>query len=296
MERWEREFVRGIVDGYIDGFVHAGRADLVRDFAFHYPLHVITVAAGLPKVDLETFYRSAALITNVAVAKEQRLEASAELQALLLRLIDGRRASRGGDDILSILCSAEYTDEHGIGQRLTDQEIVNFMRLLIPAGAQTTYRGLCNVLFGLLTHPDQLQRLYEERALLGPAIEEGLRWEVPLVNIGRTAIVETELGGVAVPEGCSVNVSVGAANRDPLRWDRPDEFDITRKAHPNLAFGTGVHLCLGIHFARMEIRVALERLLDRCENLRLDPAATDVFIGGLGMRSPDQLPVVFDAG
>jgi cytochrome P450 len=294
MDRWEDEFVRGIVDGYIDRFIGTGRADLVHDFAFHYPLHVITRAAGLPETDVPEFYTRAAMITNVAVSEQMRMQASAELGDYVRRVVTDRRGG-DGTDLLSILARNEYKDENGERHRLSDDEIIAFMRLLIPAGAQTTYRSLCNILYGLLTHPDQLAAVVADRSLVPQAIEEGLRWEVPLTASGRSAAVDTELDGVAVPAGCPVNLSVGAANHDPSRWDEPERFDIFRAPQPHLAFGSGPHVCLGIHFARMELRVALEQLLDRLVNLRLDPDADDVHISGLGQRSPARLPVLFDA-
>lgn len=293
MDRWEHEFVRDIVDGYLDRFIGAGRADLVHDFAFHYPLHVITRAAGLPEADVPEFYRRAAMITNVAVSQQMRLQASTELGDYVRRVVAERKGG-GGRDLLSILARNEYKDENGERHRLDDDEIVAFMRLLIPAGAQTTYRSLCNILYGLLTHPDQLAAVTADRSLVPQAVEEGLRWEVPLTASGRTAIVDTRLDGVAVPAGCPVNLSVGSANHDPSRWDHAERFDIFRPAQAHLAFGSGPHVCLGIHFARMELRVALEQVLARLVNLRLDPDAGDIHISGLGQRSPASLPVLFD--
>jgi cytochrome P450 len=292
MDRWERDFVRDIVDGYIDRFVDSGRAELVHDFAFHYPLHVITRAAGLPETDVHEFYRRAALITNVAVSQEMRVKASSELGAYVSRVIDDRRGS-GGTDLISMLLRNEYKDEDGARHHLTDDEIVAFMRLLIPAGAQTTYRSLCNILYGLLTHPDQLEALQGDLTLIPQAIEEGLRWEVPLTQSGRLASTDTTIGGMEVSAGCPVNMSIGAANHDPTRWEHPEEFDIFRAPQAHLGFGTGPHVCLGIHFARMELRVALEQLLTRLPRLRLDPDAPESPITGLGMRSPAALPVVF---
>jgi cytochrome P450 len=127
-----------------------------------------------------------------------------------------------------------------------------------------------------------------------PAIEEGLRWEPPLIYVGRLATEPTAVGPEPLGQGCPVNVAIGMANRDPSRWPDPDEFDIHRPMQPHLAFGGGPHVCLGIHFARMEMRVALELILDRLPNLRLDPDASDVHITGLVQRAPETLPVLFD--
>ena len=113
------------------------------------------------------------------------------------------------------------------------------------------------------------------------------------MSFGRTVMVDTEIGGAAIAAGTPINLVVGAANRDPSRWSDPAEFDIFRPAQPHLAFGTGPHVCLGIHFGRMEVRVAMERLLDRLPGLRFAPGTDDVHISGLGARSPMRLPVVF---
>jgi cytochrome P450 len=132
-----------------------------------------------------------------------------------------------------------------------------------------------------------------DRSLLARAIEEGLRWEPPLLSIMRTATADTAVEGVAIPAGAAISVSLGAANRDPSRWTDPDRFDVLREPKPHLAFALGPHVCLGMHLARMETRVVLETLFDRLPDLRLDAAAEDVHISGLVFRSPRSLPVVF---
>jgi cytochrome P450 len=126
------------------------------------------------------------------------------------------------------------------------------------------------------------------------SIEEGLRWEPPLTGIGRTAMQDVELAGVSIPAGSPVTVQMGCANRDPARWENPDEFDIHRDVQQHMAFSFGVHMCLGIHLARMETAVVINRVLDRLPNLRLDPElAGDARISGLAFRAPTSLPVLF---
>jgi cytochrome P450 len=294
MVRWERDFVRDIVASRLAQLAPLGRGDLAADFAFHYPITVTAVAAGLPVEDVATFYEQAALLTNVAVSEERRLQASHDLGEMVQRLIVERRAEPR-DDLISILVHAQLPgSDGGPPEQLTDDEIVAFLRLLVPAGAQTTYRTLTNLLYALLTNPDQLAALREDRSLIPRAVEEGLRWEPPLLAFGRNATVDTEIAGCPITAGTTVNVCVHSANRDPSRWSNPDEFDIFRPLQPNLAFGQGNHICLGIHFARMELRVALEEILDRLPNLRLDPDATDIGIGGLFSRTAVHLPCVWD--
>jgi cytochrome P450 len=196
---------------------------------------------------------------------------------------------------LRILTQAKFktpdSPEHSM---LTDEEIVAFLRLLVPAGAQTTYRSLTNLLCGLLTHPDQLDAVRNDRSLVPQAIEEGLRWEGPLMSFGRIATCDTEIAGVPIKAGMTVNMCVSSANRDPSRWENPDEFDIFRPPLAHMAFGQGNHICLGIHFARMELRVALEQILDKLPNLRLDPNAIDVHVDGCWSRTAVSLPCVWD--
>ena len=126
------------------------------------------------------------------------------------------------------------------------------------------------------------------------AIEEGVRWECPLLGIMRTATRSVQIGGVEIPEGAVINVNMGSANRDETRWERPDEFDIFREPKQHMAFAFGPHRCVGMHLARLETEVVIEALLDRLPGLRLDPEAEDVHITGLIFRSPLSLPVRFD--
>jgi cytochrome P450 len=293
MERWEREFVSDIVGSFIDRFAEQRRADLVADFALHYPLRVIVEAAGLPDSDVDMFYRWAAYLTNVSIDQATRQEVGAEFGRYLQAVVDQRRADPGRD-LVSLLVTSRITDDAGEEQRLDDDEVVAFLRLLIPAGAQTTYRMFCNLIFGLLTHPEQLAALQRDASLIPAAVEEGLRWQPPLLAFGRTALVDTEIDGAAIPAGSQVYAVVASADRDPARWDDPEQFNIFRAPVGHLAFGAGAHICLGIHFARMELKVALHQVVTRMPGLRLDPDAVDVHIDGLGARSPDRLPVLWD--
>ena len=181
------------------------------------------------------------------------------------------------------------------GERLSDEEIFSFLRLLLPAGVETTYRSLGNLLFGLLSNPHQLDAVRADRSLLPQAIEEAVRWEPPLIMITRVATRDTELGGVKIPAGCSVMPILGAANRQDERFADANQFNIFRDVKPNIGWGHGVHVCLGMHLARLEMRVALNLLFDRLPNMRLNPAGgDDAYIRGQAFRSPTSVPVLFD--
>lgn len=288
MERWERDVVAPIVNERIDRFVAAGKADLVRDFTFPFPLEVISAMLGLPDGDLPKFHKLAVELISIAIDIERGLNASQGLRDYFAEILAERRTDPR-DDLISMLAEAELN-----GQRLTDDDIFAFLRLLLPAGAETTYRSSSNLLFGLLSDPEQLDALRADRTLMRKALEEGLRWEAPLTGIARTTTRDVEVCGTSIPAESQIQVCIGAANHDPTRWEKPDEFDLFRESKPHISFATGPHTCLGLHLARMETVVALNALFDRLPNLRLDPAAEDVHITGLTFRAPRELPVLFD--
>ncbi len=287
LTRWETETIRPIVAGLIDRFEKSGRADLTRQFTMLFPVYVIVEMLGLPKSDVPKFTAWAADTITIFHDPGPALEASRKLGKYLTEVIEARRREPG-QDLISLLVAAEME-----GRRLTTQEIVNFCRLLLPAGAETTYRSSGSLLFALLGDPAVLAAVRDERALLPTVIEEGLRWEPPLTSLNRITTRDTILSGVEIPKGAIVECSVGAANRDPSRWEDPDRFDPSRPAKAHVAFGYGPHSCIGMHLARLESRVAIEGILDRLPRIRLDPDATPPEIRGIGFRSPTSLPVRF---
>jgi cytochrome P450 len=292
LAHWEDDLVVAVVDRTIDGFAARGRAELVRELTYRYPVQVIAAILGLPPEDHEQFHAWAMAIINMAADPMHGITMSAELREYLVGVLEDRRA-HPRDDFVTDLAHAELD-----GERLGDEEIFSFLRLLLPAGAETTYRATGNFLFGLLTNPDQLDALRTDRSLMTQAIEESVRWEPPLLITSRLALADSVIAGVTVPAGVQVVASVGSANHDDTRWDRPDDFDIFREQKPFVSFGVGPHMCLGMHLARMEMRVAVNRLFDRCPGLRPDPEAwdrDDAHIHGQTFRSPTSLPVVFDA-
>jgi len=289
LESWERDLVRPLVGELVDRFADRGQADLIRELTFPFPVSVIAGMMGLPEEEHEEFHRLAVELISVSIAPEIGLKASAELKEMFARALAARRRNPG-EDLISVLATAELED----GSKLDDEGIYAFLRLLAPAGAETTYRSSSNLLFGLMSHPEQLDALRNDRSLIPQAIDEGLRWECPLTGIMRTCREETEVAGVTIPEGQMIHVNLGSANHDETRWDDPEHFDIFRPLKAHIAFAFGPHRCLGIHLATMETRVLLEILFDRLPNLRLDPEAEDVHITGMAFRSPLELPVRFD--
>lgn len=292
LAHWEEDAVVKVVDEMIDHFAARGHADLVQEFTFPYPVQIIAVVLGLPREDHDQFHVWANAITNVSADPMFGIRSAHELRAYLGGVLeDRRRVPR--DDFISELATAELD-----GERLGDEEIFSFLQLLLPAGAETTYRATGNFLFGLLTNADQLERLRADRSLMTQAVEESIRWEPPLQITSRMALVDTEIAGTPIPAGTQVIPNVGSANRDETRWERADKYDMFREPKPMISFGVGPHMCLGMHLARMEMRTAVNRLLDRCDDLRLDPEAVErdnSHIHGETFRSPTTLPVVFDA-
>ena len=286
LSRWEPEIVRPVVNGLIDEFVDTGEADLVRDFTFEFPTRVISKLLGLPEEDLPWFRKRAVELISYTVKYKRAFEASAALKEYFLEQIDKRR-SAPTEDIIGDLVSAEID-----GERLTDEAIFSFLRLLLPAGLETTYRSSGNLLYLLLSRREQFDAVAADHELIGAAIEEGLRYETPLTTVQRYATEDAEVDGVEIPAGSVIDVCIGSANRDAKRWERSEEFDIFRKRVPHLSFAAGEHTCMGLHLARMETRVALECLLSRLSNIELI-TDSDPHIHGQPFRSPTSIPVTF---
>ena len=285
--RWQAQLIDPIASDLIDRFAGRGHAELVREFTFPYPTQVIAGMLGLPRADYQRFQRWSIAILSVFTKRAAAIAASEQVKEYLARILDDRRREPR-DDLISDLAQAELD-----GERLSDEEIYSFLRLLLPAGVETTYRSTGNLLFSLLSRPDQLEAVRADRSLIPQAIEETVRYEAPLLNITRIATRDTVLGGVPIPAGSTLMTMLAAANRDESRWNDPDHYDIFRAVRPSVAWGQGPHICLGMHLARVEMRVALNLLLDRLPGLRLDPDGDDPHIRGQVFRSPTSLPVLF---
>jgi len=287
LARRQDDLVERLANELVDGFVGRGRAELVREFTFPYPTQVIAGLLGLPRADYPQFQRWSISLLSFLMNPERGIAASMALREYFAAILAARR-QEPRDDLITSLGQAEID-----GERLSDEEIFSFLRLLLPAGIETTYRSTGNLLFGLFSNPEQLAAVRSDRSLIPEAIEEAVRWEPPLLTITRVATRDTELAGVPIPAGSTVMPMLGAANRDEDRYPDPDRFDIFRSPAPHTSWGHGVHACLGMHLARLEMRVALNVLLDRLPNLRLDPEGDDPHIRGQVFRSPTSLPVLF---
>ncbi|HWC36316.1 MAG TPA: cytochrome P450 [Mycobacteriales bacterium] len=287
LDHWRTELVEVVCDELISSFEGRGHAELVKEFTFAFPVQVIARMIGLPRSDYRRFQRLSIELLNVVYDWDTGTKAAVQLREYFTPILDDRRANPQ-DDLMSALAGAEID-----GQRLTDEEIFSFLLLILPAGVETTYRSSGNLLVALLTHPHYLDEVRGDEAALRTAIEEGLRWEPPITALVRICVVDTEVAGVAIKAGDGVNVSIASANRDPAKFDNPDEFNPHREGLSHLTFGHGPHMCLGMHLARMESAVALGMLFDRIPNLALDPSYDAPKIAGVAFRSPAAIHVRF---
>jgi cytochrome P450 len=290
LERWEPSVIGPVCDQLVDEIKGQGQADLVKAVTFEFPTRIISSLLGLPPEDLDMFRRLSLDLISIQTDIMAGLTAAAELQVYFLDQVEQRRR-KPTNDIIGDLVAAEID-----GEKLTDEAIIAFLRLLLPAGLETTYRSSGNLLYSLLTHPEQLKMVYEDRSLLPMAMEEGLRFETPLTMVMRTTTREIELGGKTIPAGAQIDTCMGSANRDETRWTDPNTFDIRRPRQAHIAFAGGIHMCLGMHLARMETRVMLNSLFDRVKDLAFVPddgTGVESKIVGLTFRSPNKLPVTF---
>ncbi len=290
LERWEPSVIGPVCDQLVDEIKNGGQADLVKAVTFEFPTRIISTLLGLPREDLDLFRRLSLDLISIPTDIVAGLNAAAELHDYFLDQVEQRRRKLT-DDIIGDLVAAEID-----GEKLTDEAIIAFLRLLLPAGLETTYRSSGNLLYLLLTHPEQLALVYQDRSLIPMAIEEGLRFETPLTMVMRTTTEEVEIGGKTIPPEAQIDMCMGSANRDESRWTDPNTFDIRRPRQAHIAFAGGIHMCLGMHLARLETRVMLNSLFDRVKDLAFVPddgTGEESKIVGLTFRSPNKLPVTF---
>ncbi|MFE4671386.1 cytochrome P450 [Streptomyces sp. NPDC056723] len=281
-----RPRIQRITDDLLDAMLPHGHADLVESFAFPLPLTVICELLGVPDIDRADFRR----MSNEVVAPSDRdgeYATFVELAAYLRDLIEDKRASAPADDLLSALIRTTAED----GDRLSPDELCAMAFILLIAGHETTVNLIASGVRALLVHPDQLAALRADMTLLGGAVEEMLRYEGPVENATyRFTVEDTEVGGTVIPGGSAVLVGLAAAGHDPERFPEPDRFDIRRDARGHIAFGHGLHHCLGAPLARLEGQIALRSLLDRAPALALDGPADD-WLPGMLIRGVRSLPV-----
>ncbi len=294
MNWWRKRTIDSIVERLIARMAASDRADLNIDFCARVPVYTITTAIGLDGDEALSFRQAYLNSTSASrkVTMEQRIANGQIVEATLLRLIAARRAAQQ-DDLISFLLKTKLLLPGEEARPLTDREIMAHAKLVMIAGGGTSWRQMGITLFALFTHPDQFEQVKADRSLLAQAIEEALRWNPTAPYFYRMVTQDTEFYGVPMEAGSVLELCLGPANRDPLRWQNPDAFDIHRPFLTNMAFGLGTHRCLGMNVARVEMEVGINALLDAFPKMRLDPDAPAPFItGGLEQQGPSGLPVL----
>lgn len=286
VKTWGDTIVDPVVHGLMNKFIDRGHADLVEEFTILYPFEVIYHQLNLPEADVRTFQRLAIGQTDY-MNMDKAQEAGRKLGDYFTALIEERRRNPG-DDLVSLLANTEAE-----GDYLPPLVLLSFLRQLMNAAGDTTYRGTSVLLTALLQNPDQLDAIRQDRKLIPQAIEEALRWDGPVLVQLRMAKVDTVLGGVEIPAGSLLDVVAGAANRDPALFPDPDKFDIFRTRNAHFSFSRGPHICVGQHLARVEMTRALHAVLDHLPNLRFDPDKPRAEIRGTMMRVPKHIYVRF---
>ncbi|MEU8791456.1 cytochrome P450 [Streptomyces sp. NPDC048643] len=278
--------IQEITDDLLDTMLPRGRADLVESFAHPLPLTVICELLGVPAPDRAAF-RALSTEAVAPTSAESEYDAFVRLAAYLGDLIEDKRSAGPADDLLSGLIRTTAED----GDRLSPEELRGMAFVLLVAGHETTVNLIAGAVHALLTHPGQLAALRADMTLLDGAIEETLRYEGPVENATfRYAAEPLDIDGTAIASGDAVMIGLTAADRDGTRYPAPDRFDIRREARGHIAFGHGIHYCLGAPLARLEARVALGSLLERCPDLALDGPPSG-WLPGMLMRGARRVPV-----
>jgi cytochrome P450 len=291
---WIDRWIAALVDEAVSGFEDRGHAELNAELCARIPLQTITSSFGLTREEALDFREGAeggAMRGDPDYDEELAAVRHERATAMLRRVIEDRRVNPQ-DDVITLLVQSEI-EEDGHRHLLSDQEISAFARLILTAGSGTTWRQLGILLVALMKDQALLDEVRADRNLLKRAIDEVVRWEPTDPIFRRLTVKDVELCGVAIPAGSIVEMVLGAANRDPARWDEPDRFDPHRAPKSNLGFAGGPHVCLGMHVARAEMEVAMNAVLDRLPDIRFDPALPEPRIIGLEHRGPNGVPVVF---
>lgn len=286
-----------------DRFRDRGHVDLVTEFAALLPIQVIVDMLGLPKDDVRLFskwYNAAiAFFNNFARDPEVTRaahDAKREVREYMAPILPERRQNPG-PDLLSALCTAEVD-----GVRMDDEQLCSFVTLLLTAGGETTDKAIALVVKNLIEHPEQMRQVREDRGLIDRAIAEMLRYTTPGHLISRLVLEDVQVSGGTIPQGSTVLLLLGAANRDERRFKDPDTFDIFRDDHDpehaftaaagHLSFGLGRHFCVGSLLARYELSISLASLLDAMDNIQYADGPPAEY--GISVRGPKNMPLVFE--
>jgi cytochrome P450 len=258
--------ISALTEEILDGVASIGTADLIKELAYPLPVIVIAELMGIPAEDRNRFKQWSDVIvsqTRSVTEDAGHRATNREMTDYFLAMIDQRR-SRPGNDLISNLLAAEID-----GQKLSVAELLGFCSLLLVAGNETTTNLIGNAVLCFTEAPDTFERLVADPSLLPQAVEEVLRFRSPVQSMYRVAATDTTVGDVPIPAGAPLVAWIGSANRDERQFQRPEQFDIDRGPIRHLAFGQGIHFCLGAPLARLEARIALTAVLSRLPGLTL---------------------------
>ena len=288
-------FIRQLSGELLDRAAVRGEIDLAAEYSVPLPMKVIAKMIGIPLSDWATYQRWSDTILGLSYSRSGGDQAEKslrdfmavheEMSAYLVEATETRRR-HPQDDLLTRLIQAEVD-----GQRLSHDEVLGFLQLLVVAGQETTSDLINNAVLCLLDNPDELALLRSAPKLLPSAIEEVLRYRSPLQWMMRAPRRDLDLHGCRIPAGSLVLPVIGAANRDPRQFADPDRFDIARNPNPHLAFGYGIHFCIGAALSRIEARIVLSDLLARYRRLELAAAGPLEPRKALHVHGPAHLPL-----
>ncbi len=289
---WETQAAPQALNELLEPLETLERTDLLASVCNPYPVRVFRRIMDLPAADTDLVHALGVLQIAAAASEEARGYTSLLGDYVRQKFRDRRDSiETGGPAATDLITLVALPDQ--VGDRLTEDEAVATLQLLVTGGVDTTANLLANVFCYLLNAPTLLEAVMREAALIPKAIEETLRLAPSGGNFElRTARTDTNIQGVAIPKGTPVFTCETTANRDATIWSDPDAFDLHRASRPHLSFGQGAHTCIGMHLARMEVRVAITEILRRFPKLRADPAQAPPFIRGFLFQHPNALPVL----
>ncbi len=289
--------IQGLSRSLLDPLMSRTEMDLAEEYSIRLPMMVIAELLGIPTEDLPKFVEWSNAILNMSYTVGARdgwqealnvfTAATSEMDAYLAGVLQ-ENAKQPRDNLLTRLAAAQMD-----GERLTHQDILAFFQALLVAGQETTTNLINNAILCFLESPEALARVRSDLSLLPGAIEETLRYRSPLQWMYRKATRDVELHGQTIRSGQLVLAMIGSANRDSKQFERADEFDITREPNPHIAFGNGIHFCLGAPLARLEARIALTDLLTRFKALELAIVGAWEPRRALQVHGPTRLPIRF---
>jgi 4-methoxybenzoate monooxygenase (O-demethylating) len=267
MRRLRDDFKRKAV-ALVGRLLEKGDIEAVHDLAEAFPLEVFPDAVGLTRQGRENLLPYSSMVFNSFGPRNDIFQASTQTAEPVLAWIHAQCARGACADVGF---AADIWAAHDAGE-ISAEEAPILVRSLLTAGLDTTVNGFANAILAFAAFPEQWQRVRADRSLIKPAFDEVLRWEAPVQTFFRTTTRDVEVGGIPVPEGCKVLLFLGAANRDPRKWQDPDKFDVARKPLGHVGLGAGIHVCVGQLVARLEAEVMFETLADRVAAFELTSA------------------------